>query len=184
MLYLGTSEWALLVGLKASVEHGHMFRICTLVVAVMLLSAGTVTGQSAQTQGHNRDPGPVTMLLQLQSRLGLSADQVSALREIEAEMNRLNRPLATRLSQIRKSIKSLGPVDSLSVDQRAAFDGYVAELRPVVDQIQENNWAAMRRVGDVLTERQREHLARILRDLNDHERERSSNFPRPSSRGN
>lgn len=158
-----------------------MLRTCTLFLAMVLASAGGVLGQTNPDQSRGRDQGPVSVLLEHQRRLRLSTEQVTALRGIEAEMNRLNRPLVSRLSSIRRNIKSLGPVDSLTVEQKERFDGYMAELRPVVDQIQANNWAAMRRVGEVLTVRQRERLSRLLQDLNDDDRGRSGNNPGPPS---
>jgi hypothetical protein len=161
-----------------------MFRICVIFFALAVGSAEMVKAQELRTQSRERDPGPVAMLLQLESHLRLSATQVDALREIETEMNRLNGPLVARMSEIRGRMKRLGDVDSLTAEQRVVFDTYVAELRPVVDQIQENNWAAMRRVGDVLTDRQKERLSRFLRESNDDDRDRSSNLPRAPSPGN
>jgi len=124
------------------------------------------------------------MLLRMETQLGLTARQVERLQRIDADMERENQPLVAKLSEIRRKIRSLGSVDSLTAERRTLFEAYIAESRPVMREIQHNNWTAMRRVGEVLTEEQKEAMGKLLREMDEGNRERSGDSPRPASRGN
>jgi hypothetical protein len=153
------------------------------LVAVLLLVVGA--GADLQAQDHSRgnpDPGPITTLLNLQQEVGLSAAQVEQLVGIELRMDEQNQPLVTRLVEIRRRIRALGPRREMSPENRALFESYIAEARPIMRDIRENNEAAMEQVGEVLSEAQKDMLARLLRDRNDN-RDRSDRSSRSRDRG-
>jgi Spy/CpxP family protein refolding chaperone len=162
-----------------------MIRILLLVIA--LVSTGGVD-ISAQTRGPEHggipDSGPVHMLLEFKDELKLTPAQIQQLGRIDAEMERANQPLVHQLGQIRRKIRELGPLEKLEGERRARFDTYLAEARPLMDRIQENNWAAMQKVGDVLTGQQKERVARYIRELVEDGSERSGSIPQLPRRGN
>jgi hypothetical protein len=163
-------------------NRGGMIRILMLALALLAGTGITAEGQNGGRQG-DRDPDPVPFLIGLREELRLSDAQVEHLRQIESDAARLNRPLVSRMGELRTQIRALGPRDKLEPEQLTQFDAHVAEARQAMEQIQANNWAAMRRVGDVLTERQKEHVAKILRELGEGTRERSGDISRPSGTG-
>jgi hypothetical protein len=127
--------------------------------------------------------GPVHTLLRFQTELRLTATQVTQLQRIDQETDELNRPLVSGLREIRGRVRALGPMDSLTPEQQATFDSYMAEARPLMKGIEQNNCAAMQQVGNTLTEAQKERLSVILRGTN-RNRERSRPLPRLSCSGN
>jgi len=161
-----------------------MLRIHIAVIA--LLTLGGIEAVHAQNgrDGRNSDPSPVHMLLRMETQLGLTARQVEQLHRIDADMERENEPLVTKLREIRRKIRSLGSIDSLTAERRTQFEAYVAESRPVMREIKQNHWTAMRRVGEVLNEAQKEAMGKLLREMDQANRERSGDSPRPASRGN
>src|SRR5690554_3181011 len=122
--------------------------IRTSIVTLLLLvgSAGVLSGQARSSE-----PGPVGTLLDLRETLALSSQQISRLEQIDAEMDEQNRPLVRQLAEIRRQIRALGPRSERTDEQRARFEAFVDEARPLMRQIEENNRAAMKRVGRVLT---------------------------------
>jgi hypothetical protein len=160
-----------------------MIRIALVVLALLAGSGNLLQAQNRQGQQRGLEAGPVSILLQLRDQLALTPTQVGQLERIDADMDRLNQPLVARISEIRHKIRSLGPVEEMNGAQRARFDTFVAEARPLWEQIQHNNAAAMKRVGGVLTEQQKEQVAKLLRQAGDN-RERSGRLPQSRGRGN
>lgn len=155
-----------------------------MIALALLVGAGTtVEGQAGGRQGA-RDPDPVPFLIGMRGELRLSDAQVSKLQQIEADAARLNQPLMARMGELRAQIRALGARDQIPPEHLGKFEEHLAEARHVMEQIQSNNWAAMRRVGDVLTERQKEQVARVLSELGENIRERSGDISRPSGSGN
>lgn len=157
-----------------------MIRAFFLLLA-LLVGPGIVHGQNAGSIGQDEDPGPVLILLRLTDELSLTSRQIGALERIDREMDRQNEPHLERLREIRDGIRALGNYDELGEERRKRFDEYIAEARHLVDEIRANNLTAMRRVGNVLTDAQKERLAAILRER-DGNRERSSDNSRVPGR--
>jgi Spy/CpxP family protein refolding chaperone len=159
--------------------------IRSIIVLLALLLAAGPEAEAQDRQGQRApEAGPIQLLLQLRSEINLTADQIAHLERIDADMDRLNGPLVAQMSAIRAKIRELGPVESMSPRRRAAFEAYLAEARPLMDEIQQNNSVAMQRVGAVLTEAQRQWIAEQLREREENSRERNARFPRFPGRGN
>ncbi len=154
-----------------------------MVLALLVGAGTTVEGQSGGRQG-DRDPDPVPFLIGMRAELRLTDAQVSKLQQIEADVTRLNQPLMARMGELRGQIRALGPREQIPPEHVGRFDEHLAEARQVMEQVQSNNWASMRRVGDVLSERQKEQVAKVLRELGENIRERSGDISRPSGSGN
>jgi Spy/CpxP family protein refolding chaperone len=118
--------------------------------------------------------GPVDLLLRRRDRLDLSEEQVSRLEEIRRRMEERNRPLVSRLLQMRREIRAEfgGSRRELEPARREEYRRRVEAARPLLREIRENNRAAMREVGEVLTRRQKERVRRMLRDHGDDDRKR------------
>jgi hypothetical protein len=148
----------------------------------ILLSAAVLLGLTAglleaQPRGVpvSADQGPVETLLEYRAQLNLTAQQVTRLEGIGREMAEANLPLASRLMEIRRAFRSrsFGPPDQMTPEERARFDAYLAEARPLMERIEGNNREAMRRVSDVLTQEQKEIVIELLRSLEQSSDQRS-----------
>lgn len=132
-----------------------------------VLALGMLLTLSAYAEGQdrpgNRDPGPVETLLGLRSDLDLSTDQVARLTEIDADLDRQNRPFVEQMMQIRRQIRGLGPRSEFDRDRRVRYESLRAEAGTVLRQIEVNNRAAMKQVGSILSDSQKQHLRQLLR---------------------
>jgi hypothetical protein len=160
-----------------------MIRISLMILALLAGVGESLQAQNRHGQQRGPDPGPVHMLLQLREELALTPAQVARLEQIDAEMDRLNQPLVARIFEVRGKIRALGPQEKMNTAQRARYESYVAEARPLWEKIQENNSAAMRQVGGVLSRQQKEKVAKLLRESGNY-RERSGRLPQFPGRGN
>jgi hypothetical protein len=146
------------------------------ILLVLVLLSGTGSQLFGQPQNRpesrDRDPGPIHMLLQLRTQLALTPEQVTRLEAIDLQMEEQNRPLLTRTNRIRFLIRRLGDRDDMTPEERTQYEAYMAEARPLLDQIQSNNVTAMRAVGEVLTDAQEAQIAQMLRDRNDNDNNR------------
>jgi hypothetical protein len=157
-------------------------RLSVPLLLLLLIGAGAeLHGQQQPSAGD--DPGPITTLLGLQVELGITDEQAERLREIDGRMDGVNQPLVGRLMEIRGRIHALGSHREMTPENRALFESYVAEARPLMRQINDNNKAAMREVGDVLTREQKDTIARLLKERYEN-RDRSGRTSRSRDRGN
>ena len=147
---------------------------------MMVLSGGLAAQDRSQSRGS--DDGWIAALLHMRQELRLSPEQITQLRRIDSETEELNRPMVASLRQIRSRVRSLGPMDQFTPEKRAQFNAYLAQGRPHIDKIHENNFAAMRKVGEVLSNWQKERMRELLNNANVN-RERSSNNPPSHGRG-
>lgn len=113
--------------------------------------------------------GPVEMLLRRSERLGLSEAQVARLEEIGRRMEETNRPLVARLLEMRRGLRAdfRHDPDEMDPAERAEYRRRLEAARPLMREIRENNRAAMREVGEVLTPPQKDEVRRMLRDRHD-----------------
>lgn len=155
----------------------EMIRTWLLTIVLLLGIVGSLPGQNRYPSRGN-DPGPVGTLLDMRSELGLSADQIARLEAIDQRMDELNQPFVTRMSEIRRKIRALGPRSNMTPEQREQFESHLEDARSVMRQIERNNRSAMHEVGRVLTKLQKEQVGRLLdkqagqRRGNDNERSR------------
>ncbi len=110
--------------------------------------------------------GPVDLLLLRRDRIGLRAGQVARLQEIRRRAEERNGPLVARLLEMRRAVRAEfpGAPRDLASARRAEYRRRVEAARPLLREIRENNRAAMREVGRVLTARQKEEVRRMLRE--------------------
>src|SRR5690606_25044296 len=95
--------------------------------------------------------------------------------EIERRMEERNAPLVARLVEMRRRMRADFPRDRDEMDraQREEFRRRAQEARPLLREIRENNRAAMREVGEILTADQKEEVRRMLRERREeHDRNR------------
>jgi hypothetical protein len=157
-----------------------MYRIATLALALMLGTGTMLEGQTRNTR--NADLGPIDMLLNVRSEIGLTPDQIVRLERIDARMDAMNRPLVDRLGEIRKRTRSLGPRAEHNTEQRAQYESLMTEARPIMREISRNNRTAMEQVGEVLTDGQRARVADMIRERVERERSRSgTRVPNPGN---
>lgn len=121
--------------------------------------------------------GPVEKLIGNREALGLSDDQIARLQEIDDRLRERNRPFVQKLIEMRRGSHFDPRVKrgEMTPDQRAEFDRRIDEVRPLLSRIHENNVAAMREVGGVLTAEQKERIRSLLEEgKRRHERDRSA----------
>lgn len=140
-----------------------MIRTVGFALMMLIATSASVDGQRRNVK-HEPDEGPVRALIEIRERLALTDDQVARLTALDADMNRRNEPYVSRLMEVRRSIRALGPRRNFSAEQRAQYDVYISEAKPLMKQIRDNNHAAMREVGGILTDVQKRQIADILRD--------------------
>jgi hypothetical protein len=117
--------------------------------------------------------GPVEKLIRNRVELQLTDEQVSRLEQVDARMRERNRPYVQRLIELRHGshFEPHARREEMTAEQRAEFDRRVAEVRPLLDRIHENNRAAMKEVGAVLNPEQKARLRVMLRESRErHER--------------
>ena len=157
----------------------HVFRY--FVALALIAAPAALDGQqgspeprrSEEQDGARRDDGkkghhgrsPVGMLLKDRTEIGLTAEQVARLKAIDARLEEQNRPHVRRLVEIRRALPDelKGSPERMSPERRAAFHERMKAARPLFERINENNRAAMREVGDVLTQDQKTLLREKLR---------------------
>jgi hypothetical protein len=148
----------------------------TLMLLLVLLSGASsyLDGQSRSSGSSGRDPGPVATLIGLRQELSLTDAQIAQLEIIDARMEQQNRPFVTRMSELRRRLRSLGDRDTMTPQERELRDRYMEEARPLMRSIEQNNRTAMEQVGEVLTEPQKVEIRRRIKERVENERERSS----------
>lgn len=141
-----------------------------LVLAVLCAPAGLAAQRppSPEAEQPGRH-GPVEMLLRNRERLGLDSLQLARLEEIGRRMEERNRPMVTRLLDMRRQLRSEFPVppEEMTPAQREEFHRRLQDARPLMKEIRENNRAAMREVGELLTQAQKEAVRQMIREHRD-----------------
>lgn len=141
-----------------------------LLVLALLATPAALEGQrpapgEAEHGGRMRH-GPVEMLLRERERLGLDAQQVARLEEIDRRMQERNGPVVARLVEMRRQLRAEfpGPFEEMAPEQREQFRRRLREAHPLLKEIRQNNDAAMREVGELLTPPQKEQVRELLRE--------------------
>ena len=101
------------------------------------------------------DTGPVALLLRNRAELKLTAEQVTRLQEIDVEVEQKNRPFVTQLVEIRRQLPRIPRGREPTAEQREAFEAHMRAAQTLMKSIDENWKAAMRQVGQILTEEQK-----------------------------
>ena len=119
-------------------------------------------GRSGPPQGVRRfdprDTGPVALLLRNRAELRLTADQVARLQELDMQVELKNRPFVTQLVEMRRQLPRLQRGREPTQEQRTVFEAQMRAAEPLMKSIDENWKAAMRQVGQILTEEQKSKI--------------------------
>lgn len=126
-------------------------------------------GHDGKPHHHRIEQGAVEKLLRHRDALGLTGEQVARLQEIDQQLETRNEPHVQRLMALRREMKAQLHVEpKLSHEQRkAVFDRWSRDAKPSLDQIHQNNRAAMHEVGAVLTPEQKARVRQIIRGHGD-----------------
>lgn len=162
-----------------------------LVAVPVALEAQTAPAPQAQEQTARRmGPAPMERVLRLRAELGLTDAQVAQIQAIGQRLQEQNRPLVEQLraagvfpgaqltpeqrERMRERMQNLTPEQREQMRQRmeqrraeGARPGPMGrqipeELRPVVEQLRQNNRAAAEQVRSVLTPEQRTRLQELM----------------------
>lgn len=145
-----------------------------LLLLVTLGSAAPLAAQRHDPPAEAREAvgrGPVQMLLRHRERLGLTDEQVVRLEALDRRMEERNGPAVARLLEMRRRIRAdfPGRPRELEPARREEYRRRLEAARPLLREIRENNRAAMREVGEVLTPAQKKQVREILRRGRRHE---------------
>lgn len=135
------------------------------MLAVVLVAGASPLAAQARAPGiapRVHTQGPFDLLLAHRAELGLDDAQVGRLLEIRAIVEERNAPLVARLVAMRREIGPGVAPRAMSRRERAEFRYRLQTARPLVEQIRANNRAAMRAIGDVLTDSQKEALRGLV----------------------
>lgn len=105
-----------------------------------------------------RDTGPVALLLRNRAELKLTAEQVTRLQEIDVQVELKNRPFVTQLVEMRRQLPRVPRGHEPTPEQREAFRAQMRAAEPLMKSIDEHWKAAMRQVGQILTEEQKSKI--------------------------
>jgi hypothetical protein len=112
-------------------------------------------------------PGsPLELLIERQSALALSADQLGRLEEIKSRLAAANEPLVARIMSLRnqwqRERRAAGRAGRAVDDQR--IERIRTTAARVRTRIQNNNRTAMRSVNQLLTPEQRQRLREFVQE--------------------
>jgi hypothetical protein len=152
-------------------NHTAMIVRKFLLVCLFALASPAVLGAQRDTP---RPPahapaaraalGPIQALLEHRAELRLSDAQVARLEEIDVQMRERNRPLVDELSRMRQAMREQGPpraeLTAAQLEERRRQHAEAA--RPLMKRIRQHNHEAMRQVGEVLNEEQKQRVREIL----------------------
>lgn len=161
-----------------------MMRSAPLLLMALLLAPFPLVAQTGGTsppavEAKAQKRGPIEALLEHREALRLSGEQVARLTQIDAQMRERNRPLVEQLVRMRREIRGDTPRSALTPEQRAEQRQRLEVARPLMEQIRQNNHEAMRQVGEVLNEEQKQQVRTMLEnrrdrhDRGDHRRTRA-----------
>jgi Spy/CpxP family protein refolding chaperone len=122
------------------------------------------TGATSSEAHFNRRVAPIERQA-LQAELGLTEDQVKAIREIHARHRESMREAVRALREARRSLREM----ALAEADEATFTAKAAEVRELAGQVLEARARTLQEVARVLTPEQREKL-RELQPLRSHRR--------------
>lgn len=141
-------------------------RLHSLLLFALLATPALLAAQQPGDLAREMDRStPVDLLLEKPDEVRLSPQQVERLQVVRRELAEQNRPLIERLLRIRREVHAEidTPLRDATAEERALFRSRVAEARPLLQRIRENNQRAMRRVGGILTREQRVRVRERLR---------------------
>mgnify|MGYP000053028929 CR=1 FL=1 len=138
---------------------GHALAILALALAPAVVAAqDQPRGPGGAMQRLRRNP--VAAILERRADLQLTNEQVAKLEAIRKKLDEQNAPLLAKLDEARGNAPGGGA--PASDEQREAMRQRMAELRPVLQQVRENNRKAIEEASAVLTPEQRQKVRGIL----------------------
>lgn len=144
------------------IVHADFLILLFALLATSFVAAAQERGELARELD---GVGPVDLLLERRADVGLSAAQVERLQAVREELAERNRPLLAELLRIRQEVRGKdASIGNATPEERALFRSRVAEARPLLQRVRQNNRWAMQRVGGILTPQQRVRVRDRLRD--------------------
>ena len=131
-----------------------------VVVGLALLAGTLATGSIATAQDaqpHNRQDWQQRMLSRLQERLGLSDQQVTAIREVQDRHRDARGQVFKSLRQAQGQLREL----ALNSTDDAALQQKAAEVQSLMGQSLQLRVQALREIAPILTPEQREKFAQM-----------------------
>jgi Spy/CpxP family protein refolding chaperone len=119
---------------------------------------------AAPTEAHWAGRGGRVERPDLEERLGLSADQVQAIRDIHAQQRGSLRDAARALWDARRALRDL----VLAGADEAAVEAKQAEVRELVGRMLEARTQVLREITAILTPEQRAKLQELRRERRHH----------------
>jgi Spy/CpxP family protein refolding chaperone len=141
-----------------------MFSTRTILLAAGLLAASHLHAHALLAQdapaAHREGAGqrgmqhdPMQMLLDHRADLGLSDDQVTRLRAINADVMRQMEPLHQQMQQMHAAMGQQGGGDAQAAHQ---------QMHPLMEQLHKIHDEAMQRVSQVLTPEQMQKVHQLM----------------------
>jgi hypothetical protein len=135
-----------------------MKRIFGFALMGLMAAAPPVVEAQRAPQGQERamrTPGqmPLARMMERQAELGLTAEQVARLESIQSRLQQQNAPLVAQVREARMGAER-GERGARQVPE---------EIRPAMQQLRQNNRAAMEEVRAVLSDEQRAKLRETMR---------------------
>jgi DNA repair exonuclease SbcCD ATPase subunit len=168
--------------------HGIILAL-SLVALPGALAAQTPDTARSQAEARRERLDPIGRLLAHREELGLTADQVKRLEEIQADLRERNRPLLERVEAARAEWAERR--QELRAESREEFRAQrrqrveearkrMEELRPTLEQLRENQREALEEAEEVLTDEQKARLKELREQWRAELRERGrAARPRP-----
>ena len=131
-----------------------------VVLGLALLAGTLATGSIATAQDaqpHKRQGWQQRMLGRLQERLGLSDEQVTAIREVQDRNRDARVQLFTSLRQAQAQLRDL----ALNSTDDAALQQKAAEVQSLMGQSVQLRVQSLREIAPILTPEQREKFSRM-----------------------
>jgi hypothetical protein len=131
------------------------------------------------TAQHQRGPsrglsGAVEKLYEHREQLAMSAEQLARVQQIKDGADARKQPLWQQIMAVRRDLKTRqkSEPEMPAAEKAALVERSGEEIERLLGQVRSIDHAAMREVGDVLTEQQKEMIMEIVRQ-SQHDRDRS-----------
>jgi hypothetical protein len=143
--------------------------LLTIVIAGLGLARPWPAGAQETTPGAlppQPSIRPFELLLEQQTALGLTTEQLNSLDRIRERLTRANAPLVTRMLALRRQWQrgSRRELQDVTPQEAKRLEQIRAAAESVRSRIQRNNQTAMRAANRLLTAEQRSKLRTILRE--------------------
>jgi hypothetical protein len=144
-------------------RNGKAMKVLALALSLSALGASDVL---AQGQGRGTGMGmggmsSIRIAIEGKDSLGLTADQVVKLEELDKELTATNKPLRDKSMKVRDSVLAGRDLASLSREDRQPI---MVATRPMTDEIMKNDAAAWTKAEAVLNDAQKAKAKQMIEE--------------------